>query len=115
MVEESAEIERVQKYILYIALGNGYNNYKEALDKASLETLEERREQICLNFAVKASNHPKHKDWFIPNKPPGPKTRRDKVEYKQPFGRPSRFKNSPIPYLTAQQCLIMYTYRTSEL
>ena len=98
--EESADVERVQKSFLHIALGNGYINYQEALEKANLETLEERRLKICINFAVKASKHPKHKEWFVQNHPAGPKTRSDKVEFKQPLFRLSRFKNSPIPYLT---------------
>ena len=54
---------------VYISLGNGgHNNYKEDLDKASRVNLEVRKQQICLKFAVKASNHPKHKEWFLPLK-----------------------------------------------
>ena len=36
--EESADVERVKKSFRHIALGNGYTNYQEALDKANLET-----------------------------------------------------------------------------
>ena len=99
--DESHNIERVQKSFLHIALGNGYRSYPTALDQANLENLEERRTKICRNFAEKAAKHPKHKHWFVPNNPPGPSTRSKKVEYKVPISRLSRFKKSPIPYLTS--------------
>jgi hypothetical protein len=98
--DEGANIERVQKSFLHITLGSNYNNYETALAITNLETLEARRTKLCLNFAVKATKHPKHKDWFVPNCPPGPKTRSEKVQFKPPICRLSRFKKSPIPYLT---------------
>ena len=62
--EEKMEIERVQKSFLHIVFGEKYRDYTSALDRASLETLESRREKLCLNFAVKTSRHPKHKHCF---------------------------------------------------
>ena len=95
-----ASIERVQKSFLYIALGDKYNNYESALKVVNLESLEHRRTQLCLNFAVQAAKHPKHHSWFVPNNPPGAKTRSIKEQFKPPLCRLKRFAKSPIPYLT---------------
>ena len=46
-----------------------------------------------------ASKHPKHKQWFQANKNI-PHTRSSKPQYKEPLSRLTRYKNSPIPYLT---------------
>ena len=58
--ENSNNLERVQKAAVKIILGNGYiNNYKDALIKADLETLNDRRERLCKNFAKKCINNEK--------------------------------------------------------
>ena len=98
--DEVASIERVQKSFLHIVLGDKYYNYESALGVVKLETLKDRRTQLCLAFAVKASKHPKHKRWFVPNNPPGAKTRSKKDQFKPPLFRLKRFAKSPIPYLT---------------
>ena len=98
--EDVLDIERVQKSFLYIALGNMYINYESALDRMNLETLKKRRTSICLNFAVKASKHPKHGKWFIQTDPLKPDTRSLKTDFKPPLCRLQRFAKSPIPYLT---------------
>ena len=98
--EESSDIERVQKAFFHIALGDGYRNYTVALKQGNLDTLENRRTKLCSTFATRSSKHPKHKEWFVPNQPLGPGTRSQKPDYKVPLSRLSRFKKSPIPYLT---------------
>ena len=62
--EECIDIERVQKAFLHIALQDNYRDYKHALKKTSLDSLESRRTKLCTTFAKKAANHPKHKHWF---------------------------------------------------
>ena len=96
--EDSHEIERVQKSFLHIILDKNYTNYDSALEKLEMETLEERRTRICQNFATKASKHPKHQSWFKTNEPIA--TRSVKPHYREPLSRLSRYKDSPIPYLT---------------
>ena len=100
---ESLELERVQKAFHHIALGNLYVNYDNALAITGLETLESRRIKLCVNFAKKASRHPKHKQWFVPSSPDLHNTRSLKVnvKFKKPFCRLKRFEKSPIPYLTS--------------
>ena len=77
-VEEIQDIERVQKSFLHIAMGNNYHSYLSALEFSNLETLESRRTKLCLNFARKAVNHPKHKHWFAPSDSSAPDTRSEK-------------------------------------
>ena len=66
-----------------------------------METLADRRTNLCKSFALKASKHPRHGAWFKPNEVKGVDTRSIKTKYATPITRLSRFKNSPIPYLTS--------------
>ena len=65
--DEVADIERVQKAFLHIALENEYKDYQSALQVSQLETLVCRRLQLCKKFAMKSSKHPKHSKWFVRN------------------------------------------------
>ena len=70
--------------------------------QAYIDTLEERRELLCLKFALKASTHPIFKDWFKDFKMSRPRECNigDNARYVQPYTRTGRFENSPIPYMT---------------
>jgi hypothetical protein len=57
--QEVRAIERLQKVALAIILGDSYTNYNEALTHFSFDSLEARREQLCLQFAIKAYKNPK--------------------------------------------------------
>ena len=95
---DSYQIERVQKAALRIILGKDYSSYDQTLDHLELDKLEARREQLCGNFADKASKHEKYSGWFW-----SPDTRpdtRNKSAYTSVWTRTSRFKKSPLPYLT---------------
>ena len=65
-VQEKQDIERVQKIALRIIFGDQYDTYSTALKLAGLDTLETRRNKICLKFAIKAEKHSKHQNWFKP-------------------------------------------------
>ena len=96
---EKMDIERVQKTALHIMLGGLYNSYGDALDLVGLETLDARRHKLCLKFAIKAVNHHKHKNWFVPNAN-AVSTRQDHEKYVPVFSKHKRFWKSPISYLT---------------
>ena len=98
--EDKNEIERVQKAAHHIVLGGQYVSYKCALKYTGMETLESRREKLCLKFAKKAEKHPKHKAWFKPcNKTAN--TRQEKTRYCPVVANKGRYKKSPISYLTS--------------
>ena len=96
---ERQDIERVQKTAIHIMLGDGYKNYSDALEFVGLETLESRRQKLCLKFAKKCVNHPKHTNWFkeCTGKP---NTRQEQTKYWPVYTDHDRYYRSPISYLT---------------
>ena len=97
--ENSTNIERVQKVALRIILKEGYIDYKEALKTSKLKTLSERREDLCLDFALQCTKNPKTSSMF-------PHNRDDHLVYfrhKEPFhvqrATGERLKKSAIPYM----------------
>ena len=58
------DLERVQKSALKIIMGDKYKSYKKSLQELDLDTLEQRREKLCLNFALKAIGNEKTKHMF---------------------------------------------------
>ena len=65
--ENIDDLERVQKSALKIILKQNYKNYKHALTILEMDTLNDRREQRCLNFALKCLKHPSFKNMFPEN------------------------------------------------
>ena len=55
---------KLQKSALKIILGDRYRSYKNALCIRDIETLNDRRQNLCLNFALKTLKHPKMKKMF---------------------------------------------------
>ena len=98
-IENSADIERVQKSALAIILGKSYSNYENALVTLNLQRLSERRASLCLKFAEKAFKSDKHSSWFVPDQN-NQNTRRKVQRTKNVQARTQRFKKSAIPYLT---------------
>ena len=96
---ENADIERVQKVALHVILGMNYTTYPLALEKLELETLESRREKLCMKFALKSSKHIKHKNWYKLNEKTTT-TRQTQPKYCPVYSTTARFENSPISYLT---------------
>ena len=95
---ERLEIERVQKGALHLILGDKYVNYKNALELTNLETLEDRRNKLCLKFAKKAEKDIKHNKWFKLRQKSS--TRAENPKYWNTVARTERLKTSSISYLT---------------
>ena len=98
-VADKLSIERVQKTALQIVLGPEYTCYRSALESTHLKSLEERRQQLCKKFGIKAIKNQKHTKWFKVN------PRHSRTRQQQPYlcpvvSRTRRFDNSPISYLT---------------
>ena len=98
-LENSIQIERVQKSAFSVILGPAYKSYHEACSSLNMETLEDRRKQLSSTFATKSATHPEHRSWFVQNMN-NINTRSEKTPYLPAQGRTQRFMNSPIPYLT---------------
>ena len=52
-LEQSNQIERVQKNSLAAIMGSEYTRYSEVLQKTGLQSLAERQVKICSNFITK--------------------------------------------------------------
>ena len=66
--KEKLDIERVQKTALHIMLWQMYQSYGDALKLVGLETLDARRQKLCLKFEEKkVVKHKKFTNWFVPN------------------------------------------------
>ena len=65
--ENMDDFEQVQKSALKIILKQNCKNYKHALTILEMDTLNDRREQRCLNFALKCLKHPSFKNMFPQN------------------------------------------------
>ena len=97
-VHESRNIERIQKTALAIIRGQTHTTYREALVHFDLESLKQRRENLCLNFAKKALKSDKFSNRFCANKDEQV-TRSIKMPLMKVHCRKRRFEKSPIPYL----------------
>ena len=100
--KNTAQIERVQKAVFAIILGEQYTSYQSACALLQMKMLSERRVVLAQKFAFKASQHPIHRDWFVPNVRQT-NTRQKQPKFKPAQARTNRFLKSAIPFLT--ECL----------
>ena len=95
-VENSEDLERVQKSAVRIIIGNKFENYENALIKANLQKLSDRREQLCLKFARQCLQSDKNEDIFpLKRKNHRMKTRKQEIFEVNKFNT-ERMKNSAI-------------------
>ena len=93
-----ADIERVQKSAVKIILNERDINYEDALEKLNLQTLDKRREVLCLSFAKKCLKNEKVKKFFPYNQFSEIRTRHSEI-FKVNHANTERYKKSTIPYL----------------
>ena len=62
--------------------------------------LEARREQLCLQFAIKAHKNPKLNSWFEPNQSTATRSGQNMAVLEEVICRKTRYKKSPIPSFT---------------
>ena len=97
--ENSDDLERVQKCALRIILGNRYTDYENGLKMIGLETLEQRRINMCRKFALKSLKDEKTKSMFpLRKNKHGMKKRKDE-KFAVQFARTKRLQNSAIIYM----------------
>ena len=80
-----------------IILKNQYKGYKKSLSHLDMETLFDRREQLCLNFAIKCLKNKNVKNIFPLNEHLH-KNRSNEVYFVQ-HANTERFKKSAIIYM----------------
>ena len=94
--KQSAKLERVQKVALRLIYGR-LKSYSKLCKEANVTSLENRREKLCLQFAMKSLKHPQFKYWF---NQANLHNLKEKPRYLQCNSRTQRLQKSPIPYLT---------------
>ena len=97
--ENKEDLERVQKSAIRIIMGEEFQGYQKSLDKLDIETLDARRETLCLNFALKTSKNPKMKKMFpLKDKLHDMQTRQPE-KYVVQHANTERLKKSSIIYM----------------
>jgi hypothetical protein len=97
--ENKGDLERVQRSAMKIILGSKYQSYKKALDVLDLETLDARREYLCLKFAQKCTANEKTKHMFpLNNKLHSMETRKGE-KFKVQKANTDRLKNFALIYM----------------
>ena len=91
-------VERIQKRACRIILGSGYHDYHSALHECKLDSLQSRRNQLCLSFA-KSLPSSKLRDLLPEDRPTNSYNLRSRNTYTAYKCRTERFRNSAMPSL----------------
>ena len=97
-VQQSKDIENVQKLCLKIILGEDYTGYQQALDLTKLDRLEDRRQDRCLKFGLKSLLHPKHCELF----PVNPQVLQNipvREHFQVNWAKTESYRMSAVPYI----------------
>ena len=97
--ENIDDLERVQKSALKIILNEKYKTYRNALNIMELDSVSDRREQLCLEFAKKCVKHPNLKHMFPVNSKDHQMITRLNEKYTVNFANTARLQNSAILYM----------------
>ena len=103
------DLERVQKSAVRVILKGKYTTYKEGLRRLNIETLDQRRERLCLRFAQNCLKNEKVSDLFPKNQMRKRKTKKFKVNKTNT----KRYQRSAIPYM--QNLLNQENYRQNNI
>ena len=96
-LQNITDLERVQKTAMKIILKNQYKGYKNSLHHLEMDSLLDRREQLCLNFAIKCLKNKKMKTMFPLNL--NLHNNRTKEVYFVQHANTERLKKSSIIYM----------------
>ena len=97
--ENIDDLERIQKSAITIILAQKFENYEDALIKSNLESLEKRREDLCLSFAKKCINNDKTESMFLHKVKKHTMKMRKKEKFIIKHANTGRLFKSSIPYM----------------
>ena len=98
-IENSQDLERVQRNAMYIILKERYTGYENALNTLGLQSLCDRRRELCLRFAQKCVKNGKNGDIFPLNHRNHIMKTRHQPKFKIQFANTGRLQKSPIIYM----------------
>ena len=97
--ENAQDLERIQKSAMKVILGQRYISYEKSLAKLGLESLKDRREQLCMNFAKTCEKNPKFCEMFPKNTKLHAMELRDSEIFKVEHANTERFRKSAVIYM----------------
>jgi hypothetical protein len=100
-LEHITDLERVQKNACRIILQEEYVSYANALETLGLDSLYDRREELCLSFARKCtkSANSQVRSIFPPNQTHTTVGTRFPEKYQVNMANTDRYKDSAVPYM----------------
>ena len=93
------DLERVQKSALRLILKDRYTSYKDALDVMKIDSLEMRREKLCLKFAKACLKNEKLYDMFPKNKKDHAMDKRQNEKFVIRKARTERLQRSAVVHM----------------
>ena len=93
------DLERIQKCAVSVIMGKNYTTYREGLKCLNLETLEKRRDSLCLKFAKGCLKNEKVKDMFPVKIYQHKMKKRKNEKYLVKKMNTERYKRSAIPFM----------------
>ena len=97
--ENKEDLERIQKSALKLILKEKFISYKNALNILELDSLEDRRESLCLEFAKRCLKNEKMKSLFPKNEKSHDMKTRCPEKYEVKYANTERLRNFPILYM----------------
>ena len=94
-----SDLERIQKAALRVILKDRYQSYSGALKTLGIESLEKRREELCLKFAKSCLKIEKFRKFFPLNKKEHCMTMRGSEKFALHKYSSVRYRDSAIPYM----------------
>ena len=96
-MRERNDLERVQKSALRVILGEKYISYENALNVVRMDSLEMRRQNICLKFAKQCIRNEKLRNIFPRNYSSHSMEKRSGEKFVVKKALTERYKRSAIP------------------
>ena len=93
------DLERVQKSALKLILKDRYTNYNDALNVVKMESLEMRREKLCLKFAKACLKNETLRDMFPKNKKDHTMDKRQNEKFVIRKARTERLQRSAVMHM----------------
>ena len=100
-LDQSKDLESIQKLCFKIILGQKYTGYEDALEYFCLDKLSDRREKKCLEFGLKCLLHPVHSRMFPvnPNTLKNPNNTRHSEHFTVNWAKSESYRQSAIPHI----------------
>ena len=96
----SEKLEKVQRHAMRIIYGNE-GDIGEIMERKGIETLKNRRDKKCLDFALKAANSDRFgKKWFVESNSERNVRETTRRRYVEKRCKNERTRNNPIHFLT---------------